>query len=200
MSESESESPKTAELFPSQLIPKKTSTSPAQQLTAKGGEIFMIWTKCKNMLRWSGQNANQKVGRDKMPTTEISPDKMPTFGWHYVRLASCPIGILPAHLLVLAAVSANAFIPRQTRLQVYISLVSSSRNITLFFQQWLSRKFFSILLWTYSYLFSLTYLVFRSHIYVMLTSVEFGQQQILKRRQGKYLHLLGQSRPMAGKA
>ena len=93
----------------------------------------MIRTKCQNMLRWSGQNANQKVGTDKMPTTEISPDKMPTFGWHYVRLAFCPIGILSAHLLVLAAVSATAFIPRQTRLQVYISLVSSSRNINLFF-------------------------------------------------------------------
>ena len=52
--------------------------------------IFMIWKKCQNMLRWSGQNANQKVGTDKMPTTEISPDKMPTFGWHYVRLAFCP--------------------------------------------------------------------------------------------------------------
>ena len=60
--------------------------------------IFMIWTKCQNMLRWSGQNANQKVGMDKMPTTEISPDKMPTFGWHYVQLAFCPVGILSAHL------------------------------------------------------------------------------------------------------
>ena len=59
--------------------------------------IFMIRTKCQNMLRWSGQNANQKVGTDKMPTTEISPDKMPTFGWHYVRLAFCPVGILSAH-------------------------------------------------------------------------------------------------------
>ena len=50
----------------------------------------MIRTKCQNMLRWSGQNANQKVGTDKMPTTEKNPDKMPTFGWHYVRLAFCP--------------------------------------------------------------------------------------------------------------
>ena len=49
----------------------------------------MIWTKCQNMLRWSGQNANQKVGTDKMPTTEIRPDKMSTFGWHNVRLAFC---------------------------------------------------------------------------------------------------------------
>jgi len=45
--------------------------------------------KCQNMLRWSGQNANQKVGTDKMPTTEKSPDKMPTLvgimsGWHFV--------------------------------------------------------------------------------------------------------------------
>ena len=59
--------------------------------------IFMIWKKCQNMLRWSGQNTNQKVGTDKMPTTEISPDKMPTFGWHYVRLAFCPVGILSYH-------------------------------------------------------------------------------------------------------
>ena len=50
-------------------------------------------TKCQNMFRWSGQNANQKGGTDKMPTTEKSPDKMPTFGWHYVRLAFCPVGI-----------------------------------------------------------------------------------------------------------
>ena len=57
----------------------------------------MIWKKCQNMLRWSGQNANQKVGTDKMPTTEKSPDKMPTFGWHYVRLAFCPVGILSYH-------------------------------------------------------------------------------------------------------
>ena len=59
----------------------------------------MTRPKCQNMLRWSGQNANQKVGMDKMPTTEISPDKMPTFGWHYVRLAFCPVGILSAHQL-----------------------------------------------------------------------------------------------------
>ena len=39
-------------------------------------------TKCQNMFRWSGQNANQKVGTDKMPTTEKS--------WHFVRLAFCP--------------------------------------------------------------------------------------------------------------
>ena len=33
-----------------------------------------------------------------MPTKEISPDKIPTFGWHYVRLAFCSVGILSAHL------------------------------------------------------------------------------------------------------
>ena len=32
-----------------------------------------------------------------MPTTDKSPDKMPTFGWHYVRLAFCPVGILSYH-------------------------------------------------------------------------------------------------------
>ena len=69
--------------------------------------IFMIWKKCQNMLRWSGQNANQKVGTDKMPTTEKSPDKMPTFGWHYVRLAFCLVGILSAHPSSWPADSAN---------------------------------------------------------------------------------------------
>ena len=59
--------------------------------------FFMILTICQNMLRWSGQNANQKFGTDKMPTTEKSPDKMPTFGWHFVRLAFCPVGILSYH-------------------------------------------------------------------------------------------------------
>ena len=62
----------------------------------------MIRTKCQNMLRWSGQNANQKVGTDKMPTTKKNPDKMPTFGWHYVRLAFCPVGILSYHRCVQA--------------------------------------------------------------------------------------------------
>ena len=71
----------------------------------------MIWKKCQNMLRWSGQNANQKVGTDKMPTTEKSPDempttekspdKMPTFGWHFVRLAFCPVGILSYRPIVM---------------------------------------------------------------------------------------------------
>ena len=54
-------------------------------------------TKCQNMFRWSGQNANQNIGTNKMPTTEKSPDKMPTFGWHYVQLAFCPVGILSYH-------------------------------------------------------------------------------------------------------
>ena len=106
-------SPKTAELFPNQFIRKKNIdftpttvnsnklTDPPTRFTnVKGGGIgiFMTRPKCQNMLRWSGQNANQKVGMDKMPTTEISPDKMPTFGWHYVRLAFCPVGILSTHL------------------------------------------------------------------------------------------------------
>ena len=33
----------------------------------------------------------------KLGQTEISPDKMQTFGWHYVRLAFCPVGILSYH-------------------------------------------------------------------------------------------------------
>ena len=41
------------------------------------------------MLRWSGQNANQKVGPDKMPTTgkKARTKCQP-------RLAFCPVGIL----------------------------------------------------------------------------------------------------------
>ena len=60
--------------------------------------VEMFRTKCQ-----------PKIGTDKMPTTEKSPDemptteksldKMPTFGWHYVRLAFCPVGILSYHLV-----------------------------------------------------------------------------------------------------
>ena len=46
--------------------------------------------KMPKHVEMAGQNANQKVGTDKMPTTEKRPDKMPTFGWHLVRLAFCP--------------------------------------------------------------------------------------------------------------
>ena len=49
------------------------------------------------MLRWSGQNANQKVRPDKMPTTEKSHGQNANLGWHFVRLAFCPVGILSYH-------------------------------------------------------------------------------------------------------
>ena len=50
---------------------------------------------CQDMLRWSGQNANQKVGPDKMPTTEKkSRTKCQP------RLAFCPVGILSGWHLV----------------------------------------------------------------------------------------------------
>ena len=51
------------------------------------------------MLRWSGQNANQKVGPDKMPTTDKSHGQNANLGWHFVRLAFRPVGILSTHLL-----------------------------------------------------------------------------------------------------
>ena len=51
--------------------------------------LEMVRTKCQ-----------PKIGTDKMPTTIKSPDKMPTFGWHFVRLAFRPVGILSAHQLV----------------------------------------------------------------------------------------------------
>ena len=45
--------------------------------------------KYQNVLRWPGQNANQKVGPDKMPTTgKKSRTKCQP------RLAFCPVGIL----------------------------------------------------------------------------------------------------------
>ena len=48
---------------------------------------------CQDMLRWSGQNANQKVDPDKMPTTEKkSRTKCQP------RFAFCPVGILSYHL------------------------------------------------------------------------------------------------------
>ena len=50
--------------------------------------VEMVRTKCQ-----------PKIGTDKMPTTIKSPDKMPTFGWHFVRLAFRPVGILSTHHL-----------------------------------------------------------------------------------------------------
>ena len=52
----------------------------------------------QDILRWSGQNANQKVGPDKMPITEKSHGQNANLGWHFVRLAFCPVGILSYHL------------------------------------------------------------------------------------------------------
>ena len=91
----------------------------------------MIWTKCQNMLRWSGQNANQKVGTDKMPTTEKSPDKMPTFGWHYVRLAFCPVGILSYHHAGSKSYKTNLEVTRQNILFVYQGRFSEMSNLTV---------------------------------------------------------------------
>ena len=48
-------------------------------LSPPSKHVGMVRTKCQ-----------PKFGTDKMPTTEKSPDKMPTFGWHFVRLAFCP--------------------------------------------------------------------------------------------------------------
>ena len=79
--------------------------------------IFMTRTKCQNFLRWFGQNANQKVGADKMPTTEKSQDKMPTFGWHYVRLAFCPVGILSYHP------SQSTLLKHLTKMQIQILIL-----------------------------------------------------------------------------
>ena len=40
-----------------------------------------------------------------MPATKKSLDKMPTFGWHFVWLAICPVGILSYHRPVVAVVN-----------------------------------------------------------------------------------------------
>ena len=92
----------------------------------------MIPTKCQNMLRWSGQNANQKFGADKMPTTEKSPDIMPTFGWHYVRLAFCPVGILSYHPIQLD--TEHAIITHKHEVlikkEIYLLLKTSDKWLT----------------------------------------------------------------------
>ena len=57
------------------------------------------------MLRWSGQNANQKVGPDKMPTTEKkSRTKCQP------RLAFCPVGILSGWHFVLPPLEKGSFL------------------------------------------------------------------------------------------
>ena len=43
---------------------------------------LMIRTKGQNMLRCSGQNANEKLGRTKSPVGIVS-------GWHFIQLAFC---------------------------------------------------------------------------------------------------------------
>ena len=48
--------------------------------------VEMVQTKCQ-----------PKIGTDKMPTTINSPDKMPTFDWHFVWLAFCPTTFLRAY-------------------------------------------------------------------------------------------------------
>ena len=48
----------------------------------------MIRTKCQNMLRWSGQNANQKLGRTKCQPEKKARSKCCLVGilsgWHFV--------------------------------------------------------------------------------------------------------------------
>ena len=60
------------------------------------------------MLRWSGQNANQKVGPDKMPTTEKkSHGQNANLGWHFVRLAFCPTTVLMFILCMMLMIAYN---------------------------------------------------------------------------------------------
>ena len=75
----------------SQQQTKRCYRDPPHSLMLGGG--------CQDMLRWSGQNANQKVGPDKMPTTDKSHGQNANLSWHFVRLAFCPVGILSTHHL-----------------------------------------------------------------------------------------------------
>ena len=57
--------------------------------------VEMVRTKCQ-----------PKIGMDKMPTPEKSPDKMPTkvgisSGWHFVRLAFCPTTLISHAVAIL---------------------------------------------------------------------------------------------------
>ena len=58
--------------------------------THSNDDIFHGSDKMPKHLEMVRTKCQPKIGTDKMPTTIKSPDKMPTFGWHFVRLAFCP--------------------------------------------------------------------------------------------------------------
>ena len=63
--------------------------------THSNDDIFHGSEKMPKHLEKVRTKCQPKIGTDKMPTTEKSPDKMLTFGWHSVWLAFCPVGIWP---------------------------------------------------------------------------------------------------------
>ena len=88
------------ELFPNKFIKHLLLPHNSQQQTKRcyrTPPLSDVGGGCQDMLRWSGQNANQKVDLDKMPTTEKSHGQNANLGWHFVRLAFRPVGILSTH-------------------------------------------------------------------------------------------------------
>jgi len=69
--------------------------------THSNDDIFHDSDKVPKHVEMAQTKCQQKIGTDKMPTTIISPDKMPTFGWHFVRLAFGRLAFCPHTNLVL---------------------------------------------------------------------------------------------------
>ena len=97
------------ELFPNKFIKHLLLPHNSQQQTKRCYRTPPLsdvgWGRgggCQDMLRWSGQNANQKVDPDKMPTTEKkSRTKCQP------RLAFCPVGILSGWHFVLPPIGVS---------------------------------------------------------------------------------------------
>ena len=68
--------------------------------THSNDDIFHGSDKMPKHLEMVRTKCQPKIGTDKMPTTIKSPDKMPTFGWHFVRLAFCPHTIVTIGVLI----------------------------------------------------------------------------------------------------
>ena len=95
---------------------QKDVTGPPHSLMWGGG--------CQDMLRWSGQNANQKVDPDKMPTTEKkSRTKCQP------RLAFCPVGISSGwHFVHTPCLHLTRIFPAGYRVQtLYLSKILDCR-------------------------------------------------------------------------
>ena len=56
--------------------------------THSNDDIFHGSDKMPKHLEMVRTKCQPKIGTDKMPTTIKSPDKMPTFGWHFGKTQS----------------------------------------------------------------------------------------------------------------